>query len=314
MGELAQKIGVPIVNNAIQLPSKTGNGFVKDLFIEEGFYVRYYHFTLNHDLMFRWVNESDKDDVIFKLLMNLEPGGKEDTGTKDNTEKSSILYSTDFGRTVLIKKEQLIKRVVILFTKKWLEENYSEASEKISSSVNLLIKKNKPTYIAENMDHSQFLFANELATEMGLEHFPLIHIKTKSLILLNSFLNKIVCRTAEDANFIHCMYYDEIAKVENRIKDYLDKPLPHLNILAAEFNMSPATMQRHFKNVYGKSIYHYYLEKKLALGKSMIASKNKSISEIAYTLGYNKINSFSKAFKKQYGVLPSDMSIYQAAS
>ena len=123
MEELARKIGVPVVNNGIQLPSKTGNGFIKDLFIEEGFYIRYYHFTLNHDLMFRWVHDSDKGEVVFKLLLNLEAGDKDDTKTNEHTEKSAMLYSTDFGRTILIEKEKLVNRVVLLFTKKWLEEN-----------------------------------------------------------------------------------------------------------------------------------------------------------------------------------------------
>ncbi|MGC4102075.1 helix-turn-helix domain-containing protein [Ferruginibacter sp.] len=314
--ELAGKLQVPVINNGIQLPAAIGNGFVKELIIEEGFFVRYYYFTLNHDLKFRWVTDSDRNEAMFKLLLDMELTNSGDDAEfidQVSMDRSAILYTTDFDRTVLIKKGQQVSRLVLMFSKNWLEENYSEASEKIITTVNLLVQQNKPTFIAENMDEGQYLFAKELVTEMKQDHFPLIHVKTKSLILINSFLNRVVCRSSNDVNFTHCLHHNEIKKVEDRIKEYLDKPLPNLQVLAAEFNMSPATLQRHFKMVYGKSIYHYYLEKKLELGKTMIAAKSKSISEIAYTLGYNRINSFSKAFKKQYGVLPSDMSIYRAS-
>jgi len=95
--------------------------------------------------------------------------------------------------------------------------------------------------------------------------------------------------------------------VEQRLQDFLLTSMPSIAELSAEFNMSPSTLQRHFKIVYRKNIYQYYLEQKLAIGKDLIASKKKTISEVAYMLGYNKINSFSKAFKKYFGMLPKDV-------
>ena len=171
----------------------------------------------------------------------------------------------------------------------------------------MLLKKNKPTFIGELMGPSYYAFVNELAKEMNRDAFPVIHIKTKSLVLLNDFLNKIVYREVAHINANQSLYHNEITKVEHKLRDYFDKPMPNISKLAVEFNMSESTLKRHFKIVYGKSIYNYYLEKKLALGKTMIAAKNKTISEVAYTLGYNKINSFSKVFKKYYGVLPKDI-------
>jgi len=83
--------------------------------------------------------------------------------------------------------------------------------------------------------------------------------------------------------------------------------MPSISELASEYNLSPSTLNRHFKIVYGKNIQTYYLANKMAVGKSLIISKGKTISEIAYALGYSKINSFSKAFKKQYGILPKEV-------
>jgi AraC-like DNA-binding protein len=311
MEQLSVDLKSPLVNNTIQIPGSKGVGFIKDIFLEEGLCIRYYHFCLHDDLAFNWFIDSSTNEPIFKLVITLsassKPGSEQRTTPASVTENSTILYSTDFVRNGTIPQNKWVSRIALLFTKIWLEDNFREASDKIGDIVNVLLTKNKPTFIAELMEQSHYAFVNELAKEMNKDAFPVIHIKTKSLILLNDFLSKIVYREKSHINANQSLYYTEITKIECRLRDYFDKPLPNIAELALEFNMSEATLKRHFKTVYGKSIYHYYLEKKLALGKAMIAAKNKSISEVAYTLGYNKINSFSKVFKKYYGVLPKDI-------
>jgi len=295
---LSGQLNVPIKNNSIQIPESIGNGFIKNLFIDEGFCIRYYHFTLNRNLVFKWITDSETNEPIFKLIFFLE--GSE-------TENLATLYSSDFNRAGIAKSNTPVNRMVFLFTKKWLQENFIEASEKIINMVNVLIKKNQPTLIVEEMDRTHYIFAHELAKEMNQDSFPLIHVKTKGLILLNDFLNRIVSRGINHINIDQTLYYPEITKVESTLRQYYNKPMPSIPELASEFNLSPSTLKRHFKIVYGKNIQTYYLANKMAIGKSLIISKSKTISEIAFALGYSKLNSFSKAFKKQYGILPKEV-------
>jgi AraC-like DNA-binding protein len=39
----------------------------------------------------------------------------------------------------------------------------------------------------------------------------------------------------------------------------------------------------------------------------MLENEHKTISEVAFILGYNKTNSFSKAFRKYFGFLPREL-------
>ncbi len=313
MERLSSDLQSPLINNTVHIPESKGVGFIKNIFLEEGFCIRYYHFCLHDDITFNWFIDSSAEDLVFKLVITLsntvDSASYTDQKTIPNcvTENSSILYSTDFVRSGTIPHNVWVSRIALIFTKTWLEDNFREASDKIAETVNMLLTKNKPTFIAELMESSHYAFVRELAKEMTKDASPIIHIKTKSLILLNNFLCKIIYREKSLINANQSLHYAAITKIECRLRDYFDKPLPNIAELALEFNMSEATLKRHFKMVYGKSIYTYYLEKKLALGKAMIIAKNKSISEIAYTLGYSKINSFSKAFKKYYGVLPKDI-------
>lgn len=71
------------------------------------------------------------------------------------------------------------------------------------------------------------------------------------------------------------LYMESIVQVEQRVREHLLSSMPCIKTLASEFNMSSSTLQRHFKIVYGKNIYQYYLEQKPLLGKELIDSRKK---------------------------------------
>ena len=96
-------------------------------------------------------------------------------------------------------------------------------------------------------------------------------------------------------------------QVEAMIIRNLHKKLPALPVLAMEFNLSLSTLKRHFRIVYGKNIYQYYQAKRMECGRHELENGQHSVNEIATNLGYIKINNFSKAFKKYFGVLPREV-------
>jgi AraC-like DNA-binding protein len=314
MQNVSKKLECPITNHIIEVPADQGKGFVKSFFVEEGFCIGYYHFCFKEDVHFNWnADAKANDQQIFQLIFRLKTSEfihPEDDGSCTRnfaTQDSTVLYSSDCERSGIIPQDRWYNAIAMLFTRDWLQQNFTEASNSIHEIVSLLIRKNKPTFIAEIMQPHHYDMVRGLSMEMTQKQYAPIHIKTKSLLLVNDFLDIIVNRKKSDINSNQTLYQAEMVKVECKLSNYFDKPFPNLSQLAKDFNMSPATLQRHFKIVYGKSIHQYYLEKKLALGKELIAEKKKSISEIAYMLGYNKINSFSKVFKKYYGKLPKEM-------
>jgi len=54
-------------------------------------------------------------------------------------------------------------------------------------------------------------------------------------------------------------------------------------------------------------LYEYYNRYRLDKAKKMIQSKNCTIKEVAYSIGYSNIGNFSRAFKKEFGVFPSSL-------
>ncbi len=62
---------------------------------------------------------------------------------------------------------------------------------------------------------------------------------------------------------------------------------------------------RTFRQVFGISPYKYHLKKRLNRANDLLSSKRYSVTEVAYHIGFPDVFSFSKAFKKEFGVTPS---------
>ncbi len=75
--------------------------------------------------------------------------------------------------------------------------------------------------------------------------------------------------------------------------------------LASLCGCSLATFKRKFKKYYNSSPAKYLLEQKLEKSIQLLSIEDFSISEITFECGFDNSNHFNKAFKKQYGVSPS---------
>jgi AraC family transcriptional regulator len=62
---------------------------------------------------------------------------------------------------------------------------------------------------------------------------------------------------------------------------------------------------RLFKAVYGVSPHQFMLQKRLNFGKNLLTSGHCAVTDAAIASGFSDIYSFSKAFKKQFGVTPT---------
>ncbi|KAB2334896.1 AraC family transcriptional regulator [Cytobacillus depressus] len=76
--------------------------------------------------------------------------------------------------------------------------------------------------------------------------------------------------------------------------------------IAKQANVSPFHFQRTFMILTDISVGEYLRRRRLTLAAQELSSTNSKIIDIAYKYGYDTPESFSKAFRKQHGVTPSD--------
>jgi AraC-like DNA-binding protein len=82
------------------------------------------------------------------------------------------------------------------------------------------------------------------------------------------------------------------------------KGLPSVQYIAQALNMSPNYLGALLKTLTGQNTQQHIHNKVIEKAKEKLSTTNLSVSEIAYELGFEHLQSFSKLFKSKSGVSP----------
>lgn len=89
------------------------------------------------------------------------------------------------------------------------------------------------------------------------------------------------------------------------IEDHLSEKLT-LEIIAEKAHFSPFHFHRLFKIVVGETVHNFIHRKRIEKAAAyLLHQKEKKSTEIAELLGFSNLSSFSKSFKKFYGISPN---------
>lgn len=100
----------------------------------------------------------------------------------------------------------------------------------------------------------------------------------------------------------------EIVNRINSGKEFIDMSYlqnPDIMSVARQSNMSVFHFYRCFKQVHGISPYQYMLGKRLEHARELLMERTHLVTTIAGKCGFPDVFTFSKAFKRKYGVSPS---------
>lgn len=101
----------------------------------------------------------------------------------------------------------------------------------------------------------------------------------------------------------------DIEKLE-QVRDLLDKDFvnpPSQKELAQAVMMNESKLRREFKEYFATTIYDYIVRLRMEYARTLLLEQKKSIYETAALTGFNHQNNFSSAFKKYFGISPSDI-------
>ncbi len=148
--------------------------------------------------------------------------------------------------------------------------------------------------------------------EYELEHAIDKHSKKLIVDNIELFLN--YCVRFYDRQFItrDNVHHGILEKFENLLNGYFitDKPqitgLPSVSYCAGELNLSANYFGDLVKKETGKSAQEYIQSKVIDVAKERIFNIDKSISEVAYELGFKYPQHFTRLFKQRVGVSPNE--------
>jgi len=87
-------------------------------------------------------------------------------------------------------------------------------------------------------------------------------------------------------------------------EDLIQKGLPSVQYVAAQLNISPNYLSNMLKTLTGQSTQQHIHDKLIEKAKEKLSTTDLSVSEIAYQLGFEHSQSFSKLFKSKTQVSP----------
>jgi len=104
--------------------------------------------------------------------------------------------------------------------------------------------------------------------------------------------------------------HDLLSKMEQLLNDYfetengLNKGLPTVEYLADQLNLSPRYLSDMLRSLTGQNAQQHIHEKLIDKAKEKLSITSLSVSEIAYALGFEHPQSFSKLFKSKTSQSP----------
>ena len=240
-----------------------------------------------------YLKERCKYAVTSNNFLVLNEGTEYGSYIRSNTEVESLAilfssqYKNEVSKVFLQNNDQLINDPFhysqhdLFFEEKLFPYNLS-----ISRFINLIreLTKNFP----ENARS-----INEI-----------LYFLLEALILNNSETAKEI----DEINAMKASTKQEIYRRLNAVKDHIDSCFNEeitLNDLSKIALMSPFHLLRQFKKNYRITPHQYIMKQRLEQSKKIILNSEHSITDICFMIGFKDISSYSKLFKKSYGLSPT---------
>jgi AraC-like DNA-binding protein len=144
------------------------------------------------------------------------------------------------------------------------------------------------------------MFAIEMESKDDLQNDMLLMMLKRLLILCTRIYKEQTELTTFDKSQL------DIVREYNYLVESNFKTKHQVADYAEMLNKSPKTLSNLFKKYNEKSPLQIIQDRTILEARRLLRYSDKSIKEIAYEIGYEDIQSFSRFFKKIEGVSPSD--------
>lgn len=169
--------------------------------------------------------------------------------------------------------------------------------------------------ITEEMQESEILKlvnleGDKIETFRNLYHrMPVL--SKQQLIAAGNIFSLAFLRLVDNygKNAIHYGKYDNTSGLIERIKYFISANYMtelSLSSLAETFFVSPAYLSRVFRENMNKSVMEYIFEIRIAEAENLLKETKMPIGSVAFAVGYQDQNYFSRFFRKQTGLSPCE--------
>lgn len=156
---------------------------------------------------------------------------------------------------------------------------------------------NEPAYLKDLQQHESFLL--EINYEYTVKKKYYLQRISGLFLSLMDIVARYLCAPGAAPN----QGYQNVDLMLDYIHSHYDQPVSNGEI-GAKFNFHPNYINKLMVMHTGTSLHQYLINYRIARAVNLMQTSDKSISEIAYAVGYKDISYFSRVFKSKMGESP----------
>lgn len=301
-----------VQNNILIIPENYGQGYIWAYNLPDGISVMVFNAQFNNDAVIHYHPISAHQYFVLQFNESKEDSN---SSSKYNSQHSYnmqqnmiLLTSSQMPADYFIPARAKTACVKIIFDKNYLLNFLTNdvVDEFFSNYFSMQLKNGK----TELIDSEYRNIINELVKEKIEHPFKTGFIQNRVLLLVEKLIIKFLDKLQTNQNGFK-LKEDEISrlvKVESLlVKDYSGAP-PTISNLSRTAAMSPTKLKKDFKALYGLPVYEYYQKNRMMRAKQLLLEGRYAIKEVGMMVGYTNLGHFAASFKKEFGILPSEMS------
>jgi AraC-like DNA-binding protein len=287
------------------VPEQLGRGYCRDMELCPGVWL-----NLSDSQMYQsWVIKFPAHDhmvqcaVVLSGLVHCEDVYPTFGGQRSYLSGSGI--SPSFA--VRHERSQRVTQINIHLLPSVLETFCADISESDAALLKLLIKRNDwkvsffPKVTAAMRRVAEQIWATPYcgpARRLYLQAkvFELLALQLQPIVSDQTLLQPPLGRKPDTIARIYHAKEVLAARIENP---------PGLFDLAQQVGVSDRTLQRGFRDVFGTTVVGYLIQQRLESAEQLLRQGNCTVAEAAIQVGYGNMGHFAVAFKRRFGITPS---------
>ncbi|MFC5584708.1 helix-turn-helix transcriptional regulator [Nitratireductor kimnyeongensis] len=200
-----------------------------------------------------------------------------------------------------------LRKVMISAPLPWLQRLFEVQDEAEKSVLRTFLSQHLANFSFEPGQHIVQSARKIMQPPPALQgELSSLYLRAQGLDLMWQSLLTMLAETKELLPSPTLMSLRYCERARDFVSGNLDRELT-IGLIAREVGCSTSTLQRHFKMHFGVTVFDFIRQKRLEAARAALAQDGIPIAHAAHLAGYNNISSFTTAFRKAYGMTPSQV-------
>lgn len=287
------------------LPESIGSGFFREISLKKGFDL----FLLDYKVKESFCSYIDKKSPALAMAFNIS-GHTTGKVLKDSRSidlipggNELIYYPDSSGEVIDIKESHRHSLTLII------DPGYYDIfiKKELNNAGFPFLHRDDFFHVSDSLTHEM------IHVVLQIFNFPLksparkLYLESKALELIALKIDQFVLKEkSHDCDKLKVYEKNKIVYISKILHENMESP-PSLFQLAKEAGISHVKLNLGFKQLFGTTVFGYLRDIRLEKARKLIEKSGMNVTEAAFTVGYNSLSSFSRAFADKYNHRPCDL-------